>query len=152
MPKNTTPHATPVATFIDFMTLFGTVQQQLKNRMQDESDEKLGPLHMRLLCLCAAEPGCTQQQVVRSMGRDKGQIARLARDLEERKLIERSADAQDRRIVRLVLTAEGDTRRRWFERIEATLANDMFGQLAGPERDYLHQLFQQVKARVVVDE
>lgn len=154
MPKPTTPipaGASPLTTFIDFMTLFGTAQQLLKNRMQDESEEKLGPLHMRILSLCAAEPGCTQQQVVRWVGRDKGQIARLARDLEEHKLIVRSPDAQDRRIARLALTAEGDLKRQWFEKIETTLAADMFGQLAAPEREYLHQLFQQVRAQVAPD-
>jgi DNA-binding MarR family transcriptional regulator len=119
--------------FVSFMTLFGSAQQVLKNRMQAQAEQGLGPLHLRALCLCQAD-GASQQQLVQAMGRDKGQIARLVRELEERQLLVRSVDAQDRRIWRLTLTAEGQKKCQWFSAIEAQLATDMLSALEPAER------------------
>jgi DNA-binding MarR family transcriptional regulator len=121
------------ASFVSFMTLFGSTQQVLKNRMQAQAEQGLGPLHLRALCLCLPD-GTSQQQLVQAMGRDKGQIARLVRELEERQLLVRSADEQDRRIWRLTLTAEGKKKCQWFSAIEAQLATDMLSGLAPAQR------------------
>ena len=139
---------TPVSTFIAFMTLFGTAQQQLKTRMQEEAEQGLGPLHLRALCLCLRDPGCTQQQLVQSMGRDKGQIARLIRELEDRQFLLRAPDDSDRRVWRLTVTAQGEVKCQWFSAIEAAVATDLFGGLAEAERAQLEQLLCAVQARL----
>lgn len=65
------------------------------------------------------------------MGRDKGQIPRLIRELEERHFLVRTPDERDRRVWRLAVTREGEEKYQWFSAIEAQLATDM---LAGWER------------------
>lgn len=132
------------------MTLFGSAQQVLKNRMQDEAEQGLGPLHLRALCLCLRNPGGTQQHLVQSMGRDKGQIARLIRELEERHLLARTPDQRDRRVWRLAVTAEGEEKCKWFLAIEARLATDMFGGLGANEREQLEQLLNELRGRINV--
>lgn len=146
--------ASALPTFVAFMTLFGSAQQVLKTRMQDQAEQGLGPLHLRALCLCLRNPGCTQQQVVQSMGRDKGQVARLIRELEGRHFLVRTPDERDRRVWRLVVTPEGEEKCQWFSAIEAQLATDLFGGLGAPACEQLEQLLNELRARigVVADE
>lgn len=139
-----------ISIFVAFMTLFGSAQQVLKTRMQEEADQGLGPLHLRALCLCLRDTGSTQQQLVQLMGRDKGQIARLIRELEERQLLLRTTDARDRRIWRLAVTPEGEKKCQWFSAIEATLAEDMFGGFSVNEREQLEQRLSELNRRLNV--
>ena len=142
--------ASALSTFVAFMTLFGSAQQVLKNRMQDQAEQGLGPLHLRALCLCLRNPGATQQQVVQSIGRDKGQVARLIRELEERHFLVRTPDERDRRVWRLAVTAEGEQKCQWFSAIEAQLATDMLGGLGAQEREQLEHLLNELRERINV--
>lgn len=142
--------ASALSTFVAFMTLFGSAQQVLKTRMQDQAEQGLGPLHLRALCLCLRNPGGTQQQVVQSMGRDKGQVARLIRELEERHFLVRTPDERDRRVWRLTVTPEGEDKCQWFSAIEAQLATDMFGGLGASAREQLEQLLNELRERIGV--
>jgi DNA-binding MarR family transcriptional regulator len=149
-PRQESDSASPLSTFVAFMTLFGSTQQVLKNRMQDEAEQGLGPLHLRALCLCQRNPGGSQQQLVQSMGRDKGQIARLIRELEERQYLVRTPDARDRRVWRLAVTPSGEEKCQWFSTIEAQLATDLFGELGATECAQLEQLLNGLRARISV--
>jgi DNA-binding MarR family transcriptional regulator len=144
-------NASSISTFVAFMTLFGSAQQVLKTRMQDEAEQGLGPLHLRALCLCWRNPGGTQQQLVQSMGKDKGQIARLIRELEERHFLVRTPDERDRRVWRLTITPEGEEKCQWFSAIEAQLATDMFGGLAIQEREQLEKVLNDLRERINVE-
>jgi DNA-binding MarR family transcriptional regulator len=148
--RNVDSSSTTTSIFVAFMTLFGSAQQVLKIRMQDEAEQGLGPLHLRALCLCQRHPEGTQQQLVQLMGRDKGQIARLIRELEERHFLVRTMDVRDRRIWRLTVTPEGEKKCQWFSAIEATLAEDMFGGFAVQDREQLAQWLNQLSGRLNV--
>lgn len=137
-----------LAAFVDFMRLFGGAQQELKTRMQAASEEKLGPLHMRMLSLCQGAPGCTQQHLVQTMGRDKGQVARLARDLEEHGLLSRAQDEKDGRLWRLTLTAAGQAKYHWFAGLESALAGQMFGTLAPDDFASVNAVLKQLAQRL----
>jgi DNA-binding MarR family transcriptional regulator len=141
----------PLTAFVAFMTLFGSAQQVLKSRMQDEAEKGLGPLHLRALCLCQRNPASTQQWLVQAMGRDKGQIARLIRELEERGFLCRSPDERDKRVWRLAVTQEGEEKCRWFSVLEAKLANDLFAGLGATECQQLEHTFKQLRARMNIE-
>lgn len=130
------------------MTAFGTAQQLLKNRMHSQAEPGLGPLHLRALCLCLRNPGWTQQQVVQAMGRDKGQMARLVRDLEQRELLVRSADPHDGRVWRLNVTRAGERLCAWFTAIEAQLAQDLLGGLSPRAQTAMQTLLTEMQARL----
>ncbi|MDZ7890720.1 MAG: MarR family transcriptional regulator [Rhodoferax sp.] len=150
-PTRSTPAETrlTVATFVAFMTASGQAQQILKARMlAADIEQGLGPLHLHALCLCQRSPGATQQQLVQSMGRDKGQMARLIRELEDRQLLVRTPDERDRRVWRLSLTPEGEQKSAWFLALEATLAEDLFGALGEAEAASLFAVLQTVQARM----
>ncbi len=139
--------APALATFQAFMTLFGGIRQLLKTRMQD-SPHALGPVHLRALVLCQLNPGWTQQQLGRAMGRDKGQMTRLIRELEDQAWLRRSPDAQDRRVWRLHVTAAGEKACAWFLSIEAEVAAELFDGLPAAQRAELAQTLASLQARV----
>lgn len=134
------------------MTLFGGAQQALKTRMQAQAEQGLGPLHLRALCLCLRMPGGTQQQLVHSMGRDKGQIARLIRDLEEREFLLRTPDARDRRAWQLTVTPAGEAKCVWFSAIEAEVATVMFGGADEAQRGALKNILGDLQGRLDASE
>jgi DNA-binding MarR family transcriptional regulator len=82
------------------------------------------------------------------MGRDKGQIARLIRELEERQYLVRTPDERDKRVWRLAVTPSGEEKCQWFSTIEAQLASDMFGGLDATEREKLELLLSGLSVRI----
>jgi DNA-binding MarR family transcriptional regulator len=52
-------------------------------------------------------PGATQSDLAQHTGRDKAQLARLIKGLRDQGLLQGDVDADDRRSVRLSLTADG---------------------------------------------
>jgi DNA-binding MarR family transcriptional regulator len=148
LPIQDAEEASHLSTFVAFMTLFGSAQQVLKSRMQAQAEQGLGPLHLRALCLCLRNPGASQQQLVQSMGRDKGQIARLIRELEDRHYLVRTPDEHDRRVWRLTVTPEGDEKCQWFSAIEANLATDLLGGINAQENAQLAQLLTELRTRI----
>jgi len=151
MKKLTTCH-TPAddierTTFVSLMTVFGTAQQLLRHSMRVKQVEGIGPLHMRILCLCVEQPDGTQQQLADLTGRDKGQVAHLIHALEARGLMERRADAQDGRLLRMSVTAAGATEVERFMAIETELAHHLFGELAADEAEQLQTLSRKLLQR-----
>jgi DNA-binding MarR family transcriptional regulator len=67
-----------------------------------------GPLEARMLLKIGQHPGCTAAELARHSGRDKAQLARLLQQMEQAGLLQRSPDADDRRLQRLALSAEGE--------------------------------------------
>eukprot|EP01030_Chromulinospumella_sphaerica_P022441 gene22441-22421_t len=122
------------------MTAFGSVQQLLKTRMQGDPDQGLGPLHFRALCLCQRYPGAPQQQLVQAMGRDKGQIARLIRELEQRGLLQRTPAPDDGRVWLLTVTPEGEEKCTWFSALEAQVATELLGKMSAADSVVLGRL------------
>lgn len=139
--------APALATFQAFMTLFGSVRQVLKTRLQD-SEHALGPLHLRALSLCQHNPGWTQQQLGLAMGRDKGQVARLIRDLEAQAWLSRTPDAQDGRVWRLGVTAAGAKECARFLAVEAEVATELLGGLSTQEREQLQRVLETLHTRL----
>jgi DNA-binding MarR family transcriptional regulator len=137
-----------VSGFVALMTISGQAQQLLKARMQDTTLAGLGPLHMHALCLCQQQPGAPQQALVQALGRDKGQMARLIRDLEDHGLLTRSTDERDRRVWRLYLTPEGATRSAWFSALEAQVAQDLMGHLSADDSEVVVRVLQSVQAKL----
>lgn len=140
--------AAALSSFVALMTAFGGAQQLLKTRMQADAEQGLGPLHLRALCLCQRNPGGSQQQLVQSLTRDKGQIARLIRELEERGLLVRTPDERDRRVWCLTVTPEGEAKCAWFSALEARVAQDLLGTLSQDDSALLGQVLATVQGQL----
>lgn len=100
----------PAPTDHDLMELFTDLVRRFKHRQRRdlESTADLPPMQAKALQFIACHPGQTQQDLVDHSRRDKAQVARLLKELEERGLILRQPDPKDRRVLRLNLTAAGE--------------------------------------------
>jgi DNA-binding MarR family transcriptional regulator len=93
----------------------------------------LSPLHLHILSHCKANPGGNQQALVQASTRDKGQIARITKELEAQGLLRRSPDPQDGRSQILDVTPTGLEACTVFEAQHAALVQRMFATVAPGE-------------------
>lgn len=70
-------------------------------------DATLKPGYYALLSIVDTNPGLTQAELGRAIGRDKSSITPVLCELEQRGLIEKRRDARDRRVNTLWLTKDG---------------------------------------------
>lgn len=111
MPRAPTPPAsTDALTADDVVEAVHAVMHAFRarqQRAQRDGEHDLAHMEAKTLGYFARHPGATQRDLVQHAGRDKGQIARLIAGLRERHLLDASPDDQDRRSVRLQVSAEG---------------------------------------------
>lgn len=101
---------------------------------------ELSPLEIRVLRLLHRSPGCSLQHLVHCTVRDKAQVTRQVRVLEDRKLVRRERDAEDQRSFRLYLTASGARLEKQVRSVRATVNRRLFSRLDGGEREQLRRL------------
>ncbi|MEG0383961.1 MAG: MarR family transcriptional regulator [Solibacillus sp.] len=69
----------------------------------------LAPEQSLILGVLSKENGLTQQEIGDKLKKDKANIARMADNLEKKGFIERNRDPNNRRALKLYLTAQGET-------------------------------------------
>lgn len=72
-----------------------------------DTPHELTHMEYKALGFFARHPGATQGDLVAHSGRDKAQLARLLKGLRDKQLLDAAADAADRRVTRLTLSAAG---------------------------------------------
>ncbi len=82
------------------LAIFAKVTQDLK-------EMELRPGQLGVLTLIERNPGITQAEVCVALGIQRANLVTLINALEERRVVERQAVAEDRRSNALVLTTEG---------------------------------------------
>ena len=117
-------------------------------RVASDGGHELTHLEGKLLGFFARHPGATLRDVVADWGRDKGQLARLIKNLRGQGLLEARADAGDRRSVRLHRTAEGRAVHLTLQRQLGRAARLAVGGFSDAERATLHALLQKVRANL----
>ena len=131
------------------LALFNGMKQAMRAQLaQDEAATAMAPMHLRLLQMCQQQPGITPQGLVQLSGRDKGQVARLMKDLEDAGLVQREAHPADRRSHQLRPTSAGLAACERFALAQAGVAALMFGGLSASERTALTGQLTSLKARL----
>ena len=135
--KQRTPPAAPVPELSQqaldaLFALFAALRGGLRDALQD-GPEGLAPMHLRMLKHCLKHPGTNQQALVQASGRDKGQVARLIKELDAQGLLLREADPDDGRSQRLTLTPAGRAACQRFRRHESAIAQRLFEAMAAEE-------------------
>lgn len=105
----------------------------------------------RVLGFFDRHPGATQSDLATHSGRDKAQLARLVKGLRERGLLHGEADAQDRRNLRMTLTAEGKAVQRTLQQAARRLSAQAVTGLDEAQRAQLAQMLRQVNANLGPD-
>lgn len=130
---STRPPSRQLAALTTLMTLFGGVKKALRHQLHTEAEPAVAPMLLRMLQLCQRHPGITQQGLAQRTGRDKGQVARLIRELLDLGLLSRQDNPDDRRSHHLLPTPAGVAAVARFEQAEAEVARLLFGHLTAAE-------------------
>ena len=150
------PTSPKVAALESLMSLFGSVKKALRHEMQDGAEPAVAPMLLRMLQLCQRHPGITQQGLAQQTGRDKGQVARLVKELLDLGLLAKADHPEDRRSHRLLPTPTGRAAVQRFEQAEAGVAELLFGGLRAADlrslTEQLVALKQRVETRLPSDE
>ena len=109
---------------------------------------ELTHMEHKVLGFFARHPGATQSELALHSGRDKGQLARLIGGLRDRGLLEARADAQDRRNLRLHVTAAATAVQQAAQCQARRVAATAVTGLSAAERKQLLALLQRVRANL----
>ena len=104
----------------------------------------LSAFHYAVLALLEEDPRETQAQIADALGYDRSLIVRLLDELEERELVIRKRDPDDRRRHVVKLTPEGHSMLLELRSIVGRLEDDFLAPLDADEREALHVLLTKV--------
>lgn len=105
---------------------------------------KLAPAHAGILRILGATPAITQQALADGLGMVPSRLVTLIDELEERRLIERRENADDRRRYALHLTDKGRSSLESIGRIAREHQQALLAALSEDEQRQLRQMLQRV--------
>ena len=100
----------------------------------------LSAFHFAVLALLEEDPRETQAMIADALGYDRSHIVRLLDELEERELVVRKRDPEDRRRHVVKLTVDGRAMLRRLRAVVRQLEDDFLAPLDAEQREALHGL------------
>ena len=113
-----------------------------------DGPHELTTMESKVLGFFSRRIGATLSDLVSHTGRDKGQLARLIGGLRDRGLLEGKADEEDRRNLRLYLTADGTAIHRALHRQRQRLSSLAVEGLSANERQQMLALLDKVRVNL----
>jgi len=112
--------------------------------MKAYEDAGLHPYHFAILITVDEGSHETQGSIADALGYDRGQLVGLLDELEERGLVERRRDLNDRRRHLVQMTPEGKKALRRLRTLARQLEDEFLEPLSDADRAKLHQLLLQL--------
>ena len=119
--------------------------RSLQYRQLRDGPHPITHMDARVLGYFARRPGATQRELAEHSGRDKAQLARLIKGLRAQGLLEAAADPQDRRNVKLSLSAAGHEVHKTLRQQSRRLGAKAVAGLEEDEKQQLVELLQRMR-------
>ena len=100
----------------------------------------LSAFHFAVLSLLEEDQRETQAMIADALGYDRSHVVRLLYELEERELVVRKRDLDDRRRHVVKMTPQGRSMLRRLRAVVRRLEEEFFAPLDAAQRDTLHEL------------
>lgn len=135
---------TTVQTFLSLQYAYRTIQSQYEAALSefDLSESRF----ILLMFLYRAEDGLTVSDLAQKLGVTKATTSKLLRAMTTAELVEKRPDAQDKRAVKIHLTAAGTKRLTAFLPVNFQTVNRLLGNLSESEQQELEQLLNKMIA------
>jgi len=134
---------TEIATEVQFLTRrLAAKGNAYTNKLLEEVD--LNVRQFFVLALAASDLQPTQREMSAFVVLDPSQIVALVDTLEDRDLVKRETDLQDRRLKNIVATSKGEKLYRQARKITRTAEDHLLEKLTTEERDQLRSLLTKV--------
>jgi MarR family transcriptional regulator, lower aerobic nicotinate degradation pathway regulator len=137
----TTPQCIPSELLESTAFLLGRLGIKLKKRVIEELESAgFSPYDFGVLALVTDRACETQATIADGLGLDRSQLVGLLDGLEERELIERRRDPNDRRRHTVTATSEGKKQLAQIRRIVKRVEDEFLAPLDASSREQLHAL------------
>jgi len=141
MMMNTPTKCMPPELVKSMVFLLGRLGMTVKKQAVEELEAAgYSPYDYGVLTLVAEGACRTQGTIADALGLDRGQLVGLLDGLEERGLIERKRDPNDRRRHSVLLTTDGKRQLSRLRSIVERIEDEVFAPLEEDERQQLHEL------------
>ena len=138
---STTSHRLPRELAESTSFLLKKLGHKAKEQAMDAYEEAgFTPYHHAVLALLDESSRETQGAIADALGYDRGQLVGILDELEERGLVERRRDPEDRRRHIVRLTPEGKRALTTVRKLSKQLDQDFLGSLSDEDREALHAL------------
>ena len=136
----------------DVLEQLHALMHQFKSHMhhavRGTDDDAIAPMEARALNFFARAPGSTASDLVAHSHRDKAQITRLIKQLEDRGLLASAPDESDRRRQCLQLTAHGHAMQRTMQQHRKRWAATLVKDFSAADREQLLTLLARMRRNI----
>ena len=127
--------------------LMHAIKAQMRDAVVADNDG-FPPMAARALAFFARNPGSTPSDLVAHAGRDKAQIARIIKFLEDERYVARTPDPADRRSYSLALTERGRAIQKQMQAQRKRVLQTLLTGVSDAERAQLAALLARLRANL----
>lgn len=122
-------------TALDIDRLMRRIHAQLQLRADDFDRYNVGPIGGMVLLTIGHNGQLEVQTISQAIGRDKSQVSRLIKRLEQKGLIEKDRSPTDGRSTLLRLTEDGQQQLEWITDALSSIIEEILKPLSGTEKE-----------------